>query len=82
MLIGNAAFISPWVVRRVIEGAGQGGTAETHATPAIGREKSRLAAAPAKPAAPPAKSVAAGNSSTAPTVRTRRPQGNPTSKVG
>lgn len=75
MLIGNAAFISPWVVRRVLEGAGQGGAAETHATPAATRVKSRPAVAPGTP-------VAAGSSSPAPTVRTRRPQGNPTSRVG
>jgi len=75
MLIGNVAFISPWVVRRVIEGAGQGGAAETHTTPAMSRVKSRPAAAPSTP-------VATGSSSPAPTVRTRRPQGNSTSKVG
>ena len=75
MLIGNAAFISPWVVRRVLEGAGQGGTTETHATPPANRVKSRPAAAPGTP-------VVGSTSSTAPTVRTRRPQGNPTSKVG
>jgi hypothetical protein len=72
MLIGNAAFISPWVVRRVIEGAGQGGAADSQAAPTTSREKAQ---------APAAAGLAAASSTSA-TVRTRRPRNNPTSKVG
>ncbi|MGD9644099.1 MAG: HTTM domain-containing protein [Pirellulales bacterium] len=72
MLIGNAAFISPWVVRRVIEGVGQGGISAEERSPAANRGKAQT----------PTATGASAASSTPPTVRTRRPRGNPTSKVG
>ncbi|MBX9787731.1 MAG: HTTM domain-containing protein [Pirellulales bacterium] len=71
MLIGNAAFISPWVVRRVIEGAGQGGAVDSQSAPPARRERAQTTAA----------GVAVGASTTT-TVRARRPRNGASSTIG